>query len=250
MDTRYTLRAKDLEKSFKGRKIVRKVSVSVRSGEVVGLLGPNGAGKTTCFCMILGITFPDNGDVFINEKKITKDPLYKRSLSGISYLPQEASIFRKLTVSQNIEAILELRSNKLNSEETKKSNIEEKRDKLMEDLQITSIKDNLGRTLSGGERRRVEIARSLATNPSFLLLDEPFAGVDPIAVIEIQRIIRFLKDSSIGVLITDHNVRETLGICDKATIMNDGTVLANGSPNQIIDDETVRKTYLGENFKL
>ncbi|MAC67094.1 MAG: LPS export ABC transporter ATP-binding protein [Proteobacteria bacterium] len=250
MDTRYTLRAKDLEKSFKGRKIVRKVSVSVRSGEVVGLLGPNGAGKTTCFCMILGITFPDNGDVFINEKKITKDPLYKRSLSGISYLPQEASIFRKLTVSQNIEAILELRSNKLNSEETKKSNIKEKRDKLMEDLQITSIKDNLGRTLSGGERRRVEIARSLATNPSFLLLDEPFAGVDPIAVIEIQRIIRFLKDSSIGVLITDHNVRETLGICDKATIMNDGTVLANGSPNQIIDDETVRKTYLGENFKL
>ncbi len=250
MDTRYTLRAKDLEKSFKGRKIVRKVSVSVRSGEVVGLLGPNGAGKTTCFCMILGITFPDNGDVFINEKKITKDPLYKRSLSGISYLPQEASIFRKLTVSQNIEAILELRSNKLNSEETKKSNIEEKRDKLMEDLQITSIKDNLGRTLSGGERRRVEIARSLATNPSFLLLDEPFAGVDPIAVIEIQRIIRFLKDSSIGVLITDHNVRETLGICDKATIINDGTVLANGSPNQIIDDETVRKTYLGENFKL
>jgi lipopolysaccharide export system ATP-binding protein len=250
MDTRYTLRAKDLEKSFKGRKIVRKVSVSVRSGEVVGLLGPNGAGKTTCFCMILGITFPDNGDVFINEKKITKDPLYKRSLSGISYLPQEASIFRKLTVSQNIEAILELRSNKLNSEETKKSNIKEKRDKLMEDLQITSIKDNLGRTLSGGERRRVEIARSLATNPSFLLLDEPFAGVDPIAVIEIQRIIRFLKDSSIGVLITDHNVRETLGICDKATIINDGTVLANGSPNQIIDDETVRKTYLGENFKL
>jgi lipopolysaccharide export system ATP-binding protein len=247
MDTRYTLRAKDLEKSFKGRKIVRKVSVSVRSGEVVGLLGPNGAGKTTCFCMILGITFPDNGDVFINEKKITKDPLYKRSLSGISYLPQEASIFRKLTVSQNIEAILELRSNKLNSEETKKSNIKEK---LMEDLQITSIKDNLGRTLSGGERRRVEIARSLATNPSFLLLDEPFAGVDPIAVIEIQRIIRFLKDSSIGVLITDHNVRETLGICDKATIINDGTVLANGSPNQIIDDETVRKTYLGENFKL
>ena len=250
MDTRYTLRAKDLEKSLKGRKIVRKVSVSVRSGEVVGLLGPNGAGKTTCFCMILGITFPDNGDVFINEKKITKDPLYKRSLSGISYLPQEASIFRKLTVSQNIEAILELRSNKLNSEETKKSNIKEKRDKLMEDLQITSIKDNLGRTLSGGERRRVEIARSLATNPSFLLLDEPFAGVDPIAVIEIQRIIRFLKDSSIGVLITDHNVRETLGICDKATIINDGTVLANGSPNQIIDDETVRKTYLGENFKL
>ena len=250
MDTRYTLRAKDLEKSFKGRKIVRKVSVSVRSGEVVGLLGPNGAGKTTCFCMILGITFPDNGDVFINEKKITKDPLYKRSLSGISYLPQEASIFRKLTVSQNIEAILELRSNKLNSEETKKSNIKEKRDKLMEDLQITSIKDNLGRTLSGGERRRVEIARSLATNPSFLLLDEPFAGVDPIAVIEIQRIIRFLKDSSIGVLITDHNVRETLGICDKATIINDGIVLANGSPNQIIDDETVRKTYLGENFKL
>lgn len=250
MDTRYTLRAKDLEKSFKGRKIVRKVSVSVRSGEVVGLLGPNGAGKTTCFCMILGITFPDSGDVFINEKKITKDPLYKRSLSGISYLPQEASIFRKLTVSQNIEAILELRSNKLKSEETKKSNIKEKRDKLMEDLQITSIKDNLGRTLSGGERRRVEIARSLATNPSFLLLDEPFAGVDPIAVIEIQRIIRFLKDSSIGVLITDHNVRETLGICDKATIINDGTVLANGSPNQIIDDETVRKTYLGEHFKL
>ena len=250
MDSRYTLRAKDLEKSFKGRKIVRKVSVTVRSGEVVGLLGPNGAGKTTCFCMILGITFPDNGDVFINEKKITKDPLYKRYLSGISYLPQEASIFRKLTVSQNIEAILELRSNKLNSEETKKSNIKEKRDKLMEDLQITSIKDNLGRTLSGGERRRVEIARSLATNPSFLLLDEPFAGVDPIAVIEIQRIIRFLKDSSIGVLITDHNVRETLGICDKATIINDGTVLANGSPNQIIDDETVRKTYLGEHFKL
>lgn len=250
MDTRHTLRAKDLEKSFKGRKIVRKVSVSVRSGEVVGLLGPNGAGKTTCFCMILGITFPDNGDVFINEKKITKDPLYKRSLSGISYLPQEASIFRKLTVSQNIEAILELRSNKFSSEETKKSNIKEKRDKLMEDLQITSIKDNLGRTLSGGERRRVEIARSLATNPSFLLLDEPFAGVDPIAVIEIQRIIRFLKDSSIGVLITDHNVRETLGICDKATIINDGIVLANGSPTQIIDDETVRKTYLGEHFKL
>ena len=245
-----TLTAIDLEKSFKKKRIVRKVSIEVKSGEVVGLLGPNGAGKTTCFYMILGITHPDNGDVFINDEKITRYPLYKRSLKGLAYLPQEASIFKKLTVSQNIEAILELKHGKSGLSKVKKTFIEEKRDKLIDELQINGIRDSLGHALSGGERRRVEIARALANDPKFLLLDEPFAGVDPIAVIEIQRIIRFLRRSEIGVLITDHNVRETLGICDKATIINNGLVLADGTPDEIIKDENVRKIYLGEHFKL
>ena len=246
----HTLSAIDLEKSFRKKQIVRKVSVEVKSGEVVGLLGPNGAGKTTCFYMILGITHPDSGNVFINNENITRYPLYKRSHKGLAYLPQEASIFKKMTVSQNIEAILELKHGKSGLNKLKKTFIKEKRDKLLSGLQINGIRENLGHTLSGGERRRVEIARALATNPKFLLLDEPFAGVDPIAVIEIQRIIRFLKRSEIGILITDHNVRETLGICDRATIINNGLVLADGSPDQIIKDENVRKIYLGEHFKL
>tara|TARA_B100000963_G_scaffold346502_1_gene351777 strand:+ start:90 stop:860 length:771 start_codon:yes stop_codon:yes gene_type:complete len=246
----HTLSAIDLEKSFRKKQIVRKVSVEVKSGEVVGLLGPNGAGKTTCFYMILGITHPDSGNVFINNENITRYPLYKRSHKGLAYLPQEASIFKKMTVSQNIEAILELKHGKSGLNKLKKTFIKEKRDKLLSELQINGIRENLGHTLSGGERRRVEIARALATNPKFLLLDEPFAGVDPIAVIEIQRIIRFLKRSEIGILITDHNVRETLGICDRATIINNGLVLADGSPDQIIKDENVRKIYLGEHFKL
>ena len=243
------LEAKKLEKSYKNKKIVKDISINVRSGEVVGLLGPNGAGKTTCFFMILGLMPPDRGDIFLNKKSITKDPIHIRSIKGLSYLPQEASIFRKLTVGENIESILQLQKNK-NGQKFTKSEILEKKSKLIEELQISSINDSLGYTLSGGERRRVEIARALASQPKFLLLDEPFAGVDPIAVIEIQRVIRFLRSKKIGVLITDHNVRETLGICDRATIINNGLVLTNGIPEEIISNNEVKKTYLGEHFKL
>jgi lipopolysaccharide export system ATP-binding protein len=237
------LRAEGLQKRYRKRTVVHDVSLSVESGEVVGLLGPNGAGKTTCFYMILGLVPIDQGSVMLDHQDVTHMPIYRRSRLGLSYLPQEASIFRKLTVSQNIQAVLELQGH---AEEE----IQTRLVTLLDDLHIGHLRDNPALSLSGGERRRVEIARALATNPRFILLDEPFAGVDPIAVIDIQQIIRFLKERGIGVLITDHNVRETLGICDHAYIINQGTVLAFGKPEEIIYNETVRKVYLGENFRL
>jgi lipopolysaccharide export system ATP-binding protein len=222
---------------------VHDVSLSLKSGEVVGLLGPNGAGKTTCFYMIVGLVAADGGDIFIEEQNITHLPIHRRARLGLGYLPQEASIFRRLTVSQNIQAVLELQG--CDGDE-----IQSRTEELLIDLHITHIRDNPAISLSGGERRRVEIARALATNPRFILLDEPFAGVDPIAVLDIQKIIRFLKERDIGVLITDHNVRETLGICDRAYIINAGSVMAEGKPDEIIYNEGVRKVYLGEHFKL
>jgi lipopolysaccharide export system ATP-binding protein len=237
------LRAIALKKRYRSRTVVHDVSLSVQSGEVVGLLGPNGAGKTTCFYMIVGLVAADGGDIFINGQNITHLPIHLRARLGLGYLPQEASIFRRLTVAQNIQAVLELQN--YDSDE-----IQARQDELMEDLHITHIRNNPAISLSGGERRRVEIARALATNPRFILLDEPFAGVDPIAVLDIQKIIRFLKERDIGVLITDHNVRETLGICDRAYIINAGSVMAEGKPDEIIYNEGVRKVYLGEHFKL
>ena len=237
------LRAIALKKRYRSRTVVHDVSLSVQSGEVVGLLGPNGAGKTTCFYMIVGLVAADGGDIFINGQNITHLPIHLRARLGLGYLPQEASIFRRLTVAQNIQAVLEL----LNYDSDE---IQARQDELMEDLHITHIRNNPAISLSGGERRRVEIARALATNPRFILLDEPFAGVDPIAVLDIQKIIRFLKERDIGVLITDHNVRETLGICDRAYIINAGSVMAEGKPDEIIYNESVRKVYLGEHFKL
>jgi lipopolysaccharide export system ATP-binding protein len=238
-----TLRADGLRKSYKKRVVVSSVSISVDSGEVVGLLGPNGAGKTTCFYMIVGIVPIDAGSIQLDGQDISHMPIYRRSRMGLAYLPQEASIFRKLTVAENIQAILELRD--LSNDE-----IEGRRDSLLDELHISHLRNNPAASLSGGERRRVEIARALAVEPRFILLDEPFAGVDPIAVIDIQEIIKFLKQRGIGVLITDHNVRETLGICDRAYIISQGTVLASGKPDDIIYNETVRKVYLGENFRL
>lgn len=238
-----TLRAVSLKKRYRSRTVVQDVSLTVKSGEVVGLLGPNGAGKTTCFYMIVGLVASDGGDIFIDEQNITHLPIHRRARLGLGYLPQEASIFRRLTVAQNIQAVLELQGY-ANDE------IVARRDELLEDMHITHIRNNPAISLSGGERRRVEIARALATNPRFILLDEPFAGVDPIAVLDIQKIIRFLKGRDIGVLITDHNVRETLGICDHAYIINAGSVMAEGKPDEIIYNEAVRKVYLGENFKL
>ncbi|MFZ9764092.1 MAG: LPS export ABC transporter ATP-binding protein [Burkholderiaceae bacterium] len=239
----------NLRKGYQGRIVVKDVSLNVRRGEVAGLLGPNGAGTTTCFYMIVGLVPADGGQISLNGQDLTQEPIHVRARQGLSYLPQEASVFRRLSVADNIRAVLELQldtsGQKLSSNE-----IERRLEGLLEELQIGHIRDNLGQSLSGGERRRVEIARALATSPQFILLDEPFAGVDPIAVIEIQRIIRFLKDRDIGVLITDHNVRETLGICDHATIMNDGVVLASGEPSQIVDDPGVRKVYLGEHFRM
>jgi lipopolysaccharide export system ATP-binding protein len=237
------LRAEGLQKRYRRRTVVHDVSLSVESGEVVGLLGPNGAGKTTCFYMILGLVPIDRGTVMLDRQDVTHLPIYRRSRLGLSYLPQEASIFRKLTVSQNIQAVLELQGHSADE-------IPPRLATLLDDLHIGHLRDNPALSLSGGERRRVEIARALATNPRFILLDEPFAGVDPIAVIDIQQIIRFLKERGIGILITDHNVRETLGICDHAYIINQGTVLAFGKPEEIIYNETVRKVYLGENFRL
>ena len=237
------LRAVTLKKSYRSRAVVQDVSLTVQSGEVVGLLGPNGAGKTTCFYMIVGLVATDGGDIFIDEQNITHLPIHRRARLGLGYLPQEASIFRRLTVTQNIQAVLELQG-------YAEDKIMARRDELLEDLHITHIRNNPAISLSGGERRRVEIARALATNPRFILLDEPFAGVDPIAVLDIQKIIRFLKERDIGVLITDHNVRETLGICDHAYIINAGSVMAEGKPDEIIYNEAVRKVYLGENFKL
>ncbi|MDP1638892.1 MAG: LPS export ABC transporter ATP-binding protein [Candidatus Nitrotoga sp.] len=237
------LRAVALKKRYRSRTVVHDVSLAVQSGEVVGLLGPNGAGKTTCFYMIVGLVAADGGDIFINGQTITHLPVHRRARLGLGYLPQEASIFRRLTVAQNIQAVLEL-------QDYDNDEIQARQDELMEDLRITHIRNNPAISLSGGERRRVEIARALATNPRFILLDEPFAGVDPIAVLDIQKIIRFLKERDIGVLITDHNVRETLGICDRAYIINAGSVMAEGKPDEIIYNEGVRKVYLGEHFKL
>jgi lipopolysaccharide export system ATP-binding protein len=237
------LEAKGLRKQYRKRVVVSDVSLTVQSGEVVGLLGPNGAGKTTCFYMIVGLVPLDGGTITLNGRDLSRLPIYKRSRLGLSYLPQEASIFRKLTVSENIEAVLELQD--LSEEE-----IDTRLESLLEELHIAHLRNNASISLSGGERRRVEIARALAVEPRFILLDEPFAGVDPIAVMDIQQIINFLRNRGIGVLITDHNVRETLGICDHAYIINQGEVLAFGKPEEIIYNETVRKVYLGENFRL
>ncbi len=237
------LRAEKLKKRYKTRTVVKDVSLDVSSGEVVGLLGPNGAGKTTCFYMMVGLVAVDGGDLFLDEQALTHTPIHRRARLGLSYLPQEASIFRKLTVAENIRAVLELRE--LDDEE-----IHSQLDTLLHDLHIAHLRNSPAISLSGGERRRVEIARALATQPRFILLDEPFAGVDPIAVLDIQKIIRFLKERAIGVLITDHNVRETLGICDRAYIINDGSVLAAGKPEEIVYNESVRKVYLGEHFRL
>ena len=237
------LRAAGLMKRYRKRTVVSDVSLTVESGEVVGLLGPNGAGKTTCFYMILGLVPIDAGSVTLDGEDLTHLPIFRRSRLGLSYLPQEASIFRKLTVEQNIRAVLELQGHD-------PEDVQARLEALLDDLHIGHLRASPAISLSGGERRRVEIARALATQPRFILLDEPFAGVDPIAVLDIQQIIRFLKERGIGVLITDHNVRETLGICDHAYIINQGAVLAFGKPEEIIYNEAVRKVYLGENFRL
>ena len=237
------LRAVGLMKRYKARTVVKDVSLDLRSGEVVGLLGPNGAGKTTCFYMIVGLVPVDGGEILLDAHDISRMPIHRRARLGLSYLPQEPSIFRKLTVAENVRAVLEL-------QDIRSADIEERLDELLHELHVSHLKNSAAISLSGGERRRVEIARALASDPRFILLDEPFAGVDPIAVIDIQRIIRYLKDRGIGVLITDHNVRETLGICDRAYIINDGTVLACGHPDEIVYNDAVRKVYLGENFRL
>ncbi len=244
-----TLSVHNLRKNFRARTVVKDVSLHVDGGEVVGLLGPNGAGKTTCFYMIVGLVASDGGDIVITEDgegqqtRITHMPIHARARLGLSYLPQENSVFRKLSVTDNIRAVLEL-------QDYDAPTLTNRLDELLEDLHISHLRDQSAVALSGGERRRVEIARALATSPRFILLDEPFAGVDPIAVLDIQKIIRFLKERDIGVLITDHNVRETLGICDRATIINDGEVLAAGHPAEIIDNESVRRVYLGEHFRM
>jgi len=237
------LRAERLRKRYRTRVVVQDVSLEVRSGEVIGLLGPNGAGKTTCFYMMVGLVPMDYGELYLDGKRLTHMPMHRRARLGLSYLPQEASIFRRLTVGQNVQAVLEL----YNQDPVA---IENKLDELLHDLHIGHLRASPAVSLSGGERRRTEIARALATEPRFILLDEPFAGVDPIAVLDIQKIIGFLKARGIGVLITDHNVRETLGICDRAYIINDGTVLAYGKPEEIVYNESVRKVYLGEHFRL
>ena len=238
----------NLRKRYKSRLVVKDVSFDVQGGEVVGLLGPNGAGKTTCFYMIVGLVATDGGDIRLHndtaESELTHMPIHRRARLGLSYLPQENSVFRKLSVADNIRAVLQLQKG------LDAAAIERRLDDLLDELHVAHLRDNPALSLSGGERRRVEIARALATDPRFILLDEPFAGVDPIAVIDIQKIIRFLKDRGIGVLITDHNVRETLGICDRATIINDGQVLAAGHPEDIVYNESVRKVYLGEHFRM
>lgn len=233
----------NLRKQYKSRTVVHDISIEVSSGEIVGLLGPNGAGKTTSFYMIVGLVSLDAGRITLNGKDISTMPIHQRAHMGLAYLPQEPSIFRKMTVSDNILAILELK--KLSEKQQ-----QERLESLLQELHITHIRNNMAVSLSGGERRRVEIARCLATDPSFILLDEPFAGIDPIAVLDIQKIIRFLTERNIGVLITDHNVRETLGICDKAYIVNEGRVFASGKPNDIINNESVREVYLGKDFRL
>jgi len=243
------LEAEHLMKAYHGRKVVQDVSLQVDSGEVVGLLGPNGAGKTTCFYMIVGLVPSDSGRIMLDGHAIGRMPIHRRARLGLSYLPQEASVFRKLTVEENIVAVLELQTDD-DGRALPRDEIEHRLRGLLAELQIEHIRSNTALSLSGGERRRVEIARALASSPRFILLDEPFAGVDPIAVIEIQRIVRFLKERGIGVLITDHNVRETLGICDRAYIINAGTVLASGHPDDIVANENVRRVYLGEHFRM
>ena len=243
------LSATGLQKSYGARKVVTDVHLSVDAGEVVGLLGPNGAVKTTSFYMIVGLVPADAGEITIEGQRVDRLPIHRRSRLGLSYLPQEASIFRKLNVEENIRAVLELQVD-ADGRALKPAAINELLDGLLRDLGIEKLRDSTALSLSGGERRRVEIARALATQPRFILLDEPFAGVDPIAVIEIQRIISFLKSRGIGVLITDHNVRETLGICDRAYIISEGRVLAEGTSAEIVDNPDVRKVYLGEHFRM
>ncbi|PIE23994.1 MAG: LPS export ABC transporter ATP-binding protein [Neptuniibacter caesariensis] len=238
------LEARNLAKRYKGRAVIKDVSLLIESGEIVGLLGPNGAGKTTCFYMIAGLIQADQGTVLISGDDITSLPMHGRARKGIGYLPQEASIFRKMTVKDNLLAILESRS------DLEKSAVQEKMEKLLEEFHITHIRDSLGMSLSGGERRRVEIARALATEPDFILLDEPFAGVDPISVNDIKQTIRHLQSRDIGVLITDHNVRETLDICERAYIVSEGTILATGTPDEILANKSVKDAYLGDQFSL
>lgn len=245
----HTLAARGLKKNYGSRQVVKGVDLSVKSGEVVGLLGPNGAGKTTTFYMVVGLVVADGGDIELDGRSIARLPIYKRARLGVSYLPQEESVFRKLSVEDNIRAILEMQVDE-NGRALDTSEIEHRLEMLLDELQIKHLRTNAALSLSGGERRRTEIARALAANPRFILLDEPFAGVDPIAVIEIQRIVRFLRDRNIGVLITDHNVRETLAICDHAYIINEGRVLASGDPQDIINNPDVRAFYLGDNFSM
>jgi lipopolysaccharide export system ATP-binding protein len=237
------LRADNLRKRYKARTVVQDVSLEVLSGHVVGLLGPNGAGKTTCFYMIVGLIPADAGRIQLDGRELTHLPIHRRARLGISYLPQENSVFRRLTVEENVQAVLELQG-------AAPGEIEPRLTELLKDLSIAHLRKHAALSLSGGERRRLEIARALATRPVFILLDEPFAGVDPIAVLDIQRIIRFLKERGIGVLITDHNVRETLGICDRAYIINEGAVLASGHPEEIVYNDSVRRVYLGEHFRM
>ena len=239
-----TLRAKGIGKSYKGRQVVRECTLSVAQGETVGLLGPNGAGKTTCFYMMVGLVQCDQGAIFLDNTDITHFPMHQRAHMGIGYLPQEPSVFRRLSVEGNILAVLEMRK------DLPRRGRGAELEALLDDLQISHIAQQKGISLSGGERRRVEIARALAAAPRFILLDEPFAGVDPISVLEIQKIVRHLKARQIGVLVTDHNVRETLGICDRALILNDGKVLAQGSPSAILENDEVRDVYLGRDFRL
>jgi lipopolysaccharide export system ATP-binding protein len=238
------LTANQLSKQYKGRAVVRDVSLSIESGEIVGLLGPNGAGKTTCFYMIVGLVPLDSGSIHLDNTELTRLPMHERARLGVSYLPQEPSVFRKLTVEENIMAILETQADLTPADR------EQRLEELLQELHVTERRSNLGMSLSGGERRRVEIARALATRPRFILLDEPFAGVDPISVLDIQQLIMHLKQRGIGVLITDHNVRETLKICDRAYILSEGKSLAAGSPADILYNEEVKKVYLGEDFRL
>ena len=243
------LDARGLRKAYGSRKVVHDVSLAVGSGEVVGLLGPNGAGKTTSFYMIVGLVRADGGEIDIDGQSVARMPIHRRSSLGLSYLPQEASIFRKLNVAENVRAVLELQHG-ADGRPLPREEIERRLDELLEQLHVADLRDAPAPSLSGGERRRVEIARALATSPRFILLDEPFAGLDPIAVIEIQRIIAYLKERGIGVLITDHNVRETLGICDHAVIISQGRVLTAGTPHEIVSNPEVRRVYLGEHFRL
>ncbi|MCF1428437.1 MAG: LPS export ABC transporter ATP-binding protein [Shewanella sp.] len=239
-----TLKAEHLAKSYKKRQVVRDVSLEVKTGQIVGLLGPNGAGKTTTFYMVVGLVKSDKGSIYINDEDLTLDPMHMRARKGIGYLPQEASIFRKLSVRDNIMAVLQTRKALTNEQR------EEQLEHLLEEFNITHIRDSMGMALSGGERRRVEIARALAANPKFILLDEPFAGVDPISVIDIKKIIEQLKGRGLGVLITDHNVRETLDVCEHAYIVSHGNLIAEGTPAEILDNQQVRAVYLGEQFRL
>ena len=248
-NTVHTLQAKNLMKRYGLRTVVKDVSLKVQSGQVVGLLGPNGAGKTTSFYMVVGLIAPNGGEIELDGQSLTHLPIFKRSRLGVSYLPQEASVFRRLSVEDNVKAILELQVDEQGAPLTK-AEIDKRLEQLLNELQIAHLRSNMALSLSGGERRRTEIARALASSPRFILLDEPFAGVDPLAVKEIQKIVHFLKARGIGVLITDHNVRETLGICDHAYIIKEGTVFAEGSADELVANPEVRKAYLGEDFRM